>query len=103
LFIGGSGDGMNNERDIIMNTQPYAEDLGITHTDHVAPGNVLDKVPSKFVCFSEHWRLPRKYCKSEGGSYDVFVWSEGRWQFHDNVGEDTANEWYRNESETYVR
>ena len=75
----------------------------VSHTDHVAPGNVVEKLPAEFVCFSDHWRFPRKYCKSEGDSYDVFVWSEGRWQFHDNVGEDTAKKWYRNESETYVR
>jgi hypothetical protein len=67
-------------------------------------GNIgVDKVPAEFVCFSDHWRLPRKFCKSEGDSYDVLVWSEGRWQFHDNVGEDTANEWYRNECDTFVR
>lgn len=62
-----------------------------------------DKVHSQFVCFSENGYLPRKYCKAERGSYDVFVWSEGCWRFLDNVSEATAAQWYGNDWETYVR
>lgn len=76
----------------------------VSHTDHVAPCNIVDRVPAQFVCFSSLGRLPRMFRKAEHDSYDAFVWSEGEWQFHDNVGEDTAIEWYRHsESDTYVR
>ena len=67
-------------------------------------GNIVDKVPEQFVCFSSLGRLPRMFRKLEHDNYDAFVWSEGKWQFHDNVGEDTAHEWYKHsESEVYVR
>ena len=67
-------------------------------------GNIVDKVPEQFVCFSSLGRLPRMFRKLEHGSYDAFVWSEGKWQFHDNVGEDTAREWHKHsESDVYVR
>ena len=95
---------MNNERDIAMNTQPYAEDLGVMHTDHVAPGNAVEKIPAEFVCFSQSSKLVRKLRKSEDDSYDLFVWSNGKWQFRDNITKQTAIDWYRfRESDVYVR
>jgi hypothetical protein len=67
-------------------------------------GNVVDRVPSEFVCFSSLGRLPRLFRKEDHDSYDVLVWCEGKWQFHDNVGEDTARDWYsHSESQVYVR
>ena len=104
MFIGGWSDGMNNERDIIMNTQPYAEDLGVSHTDNVAPGRIVDKVPVEFVCFSQHGRNPRKLRKVEHDSYDMLLWLDGKWRFTDNISEEAANEWFRDsQSEIYVR
>jgi len=92
LFIGGGIDAMNNERDIIMNTQPYAEDLGV------------DKVPDEFVCFPKHGRHARKFRKVEHDSYDMLLWLDGKWRFTDNISEDAANEWFRHsESDTYFR
>jgi hypothetical protein len=62
------------------------------------------RVPSEFVCFSSLGRLPRMFRKIEHDNYDEFVWSEGKWRFHDNVGEKTAREWYKDsESDVYVR
>jgi hypothetical protein len=67
-------------------------------------GSIVDRVPEQFVCFSSLGRLPRLFRKIEHDSYDVLVWSEGKWQFHDNVGEKTAHEWYKDsESQVYVR
>jgi hypothetical protein len=67
-------------------------------------GSIVDKVPEQFVCFSSLGRLPRMFRKLEDDNYDAFVWFLGKWQFHDNVGEDTAHEWYKHsESDVYVR
>jgi len=67
-------------------------------------GNIVDRVPSEFVCFSSLGRLPRMFRKIEHDNYDEFVWSEGKWRFHDSVGEKTAREWYKDsESQVYVR
>jgi hypothetical protein len=67
-------------------------------------GNIVDRVPSEFVCFSSLGRLPRLFRKIEHDNYDEFVWSECEWRFHDNVGESTVNEWYsHSESDVYIR
>lgn len=77
---------------------------GVAHTDHVAPGNIVDKVPAEFVCFPQHGRNPRKLRKVEHDSYDMLLWLDGKWRFTDNVSEDTASEWFRHsESDVYVR
>jgi hypothetical protein len=104
LSIGGGSDGMNNERDIIVNTQPYAEDLGVSQKDNVAPGSIVDKVPVEFVCFPEHGRNPRKFRKVEHDSYDMLLWLDGKWRFTDNISEDYASDWFRHsDCDVYVR
>ena len=49
---------MDNERDIAMNTQPYAEDLGVTHSDHV--GEELVGEPCQAEVTQEHIRQLRQ-------------------------------------------
>jgi len=67
-------------------------------------GNIVDKVPSEFVCFSSLGRLPRLFRKEAHDSYDVLMWSECCWRFHDNANESTAHEWYsHSESDVYIR
>ena len=67
-------------------------------------GSIVDRVPAEFVCFSSLGRLTRLFRKIEHDSYDVLLWTKGKWRFRDNVDESTAREWYKDsEPDVYVR
>ena len=59
-------------------------------------------IPTDFIAFNIMCGAPRRYERKDVDNWDVWRWSD-RWEFFDNVGDDTANEAYTEASMVFVR
>lgn len=61
-------------------------------------------LPKCFVCFySNPWYKPKKFERISDDNWNVYIFHNGEWQYHDNCGDQSVKaEYYDRENQVFI-
>lgn len=61
-------------------------------------------LPKCFICFyNDSWYKPRKFVRIADDNWEVYIFFNGEWKWHDSCGEQSAiAEYYYEENQVFV-